>query len=383
VPADGGLTIGRGIARLLLLVASAAAVASLASAQGIAIGVAAPMTGNLAHVGQELVEGAQLGADAINSGGGIKGRKVLVRIEDDQADPKVALTVARKLAVDDTILAVLGHYSTAASLAAMPTYTKGRLATITPTASSPDLTKRGGKYLFRMLSPSSVYGRSLAQFTARTLGKKSVAVVYVQNDWGTQTKDHFVKELELLGAKVATQQAVKDGDTEFKAPLKKIKAASPDALAILTYYTTGALVTIQARSLEIRVPLVGTGALQEDRFIEVAGRDNAEGVIVNTEFSPDDPAPAVASFVAAYQKLHPHQRPGPYHALAYDAVRVVLDAIERVGVERDAIRDALAETRSFAGVTGMFSFNDQREREATDQVYLVVKDGEWAFVGRH
>jgi branched-chain amino acid transport system substrate-binding protein len=371
------------IAALVSLAASVALLPGPASGQSIAIGVAAPLTGNLARLGQELVEGAQLAADLVNARGGIKGRPIVIRIEDDQADPKVALVVARKFAADDAVLAVLGHYSPATSLAAIPVYTRARLATITPSASSPDLTKRGGKYLFRMLPPSSVYARNLAQYTARTLGKKSVAVVYVQDDWGIRAKDRFAKELEQLGAKVTAAQAVQDGATDFTAALKKIKGAAPDALAVLTYYTTGALVTTQARNLEIKVPVVGTAALHDDRFIEVAGLAHAEGVTVNAEFSADDPAPVVESFVLAFEKLHPREKPRAYHALAYDAVRIALDAIESAGLDRDAIRDAIAGTRSFAGVTGTFAFNDQREREATDQAYLTVRDGEWTFIGRH
>jgi branched-chain amino acid transport system substrate-binding protein len=139
---------------------------------------------------------------------------------------------------------------------------------------------------------------------------------------------------------------------------------------------------LQARNLGIAVPLVGTGTLYEDKFLEIAGAKNAEGLAVNTEFNADDPEPVVKAFVAAYQKLHPGEKPEPYHATTYDAARILISAFEKAGTDRDAIRDAVAATRSFAGVTGTFSFNDQREREAKDQVYLVVKDGKWSFIGR-
>lgn len=373
----------RCVAGLLLLVVAALLPASSATAQDIAIGVAAPLTGNLAHIGQQLVEGAQLAVDGANARGGIAGRRVAIRTEDDQADPKAALAVARKFAVDDTILAVLGHYSTSATLAAMPIYTKARLVAITPSASIADPAKGGSTYLFRMQPPSAAYAQNLARYAAQTLGKKSVAVIYGQSDWGVRMKDSFVKELANLGARVAALQVVQEGDTDVKAQLKKIKAANPDALAILTYYTTGALVTLQARSLEMTTPLIGTGALAEDRFIELAGEGNAEGVTVNTDFSADDPAPEVRSFVAAFQARHPHEKPGAYHALAYDAVRVMVDAIERGGAQRDAVRDAIAATTSFPGVIGTFAFNDRGQREATDQAYLVVKTAKWTFVGRH
>lgn len=353
-----------------------------AAAQDIVIGVAAPMTGNLAQIGKQFAEGAQLAADEWNARGGIKGRKIVMRVEDDKGDPKEAATVAQKFASDDRIVAILGHYSSSACFAAIPIYTRARLATITPSASHTDLTKQGGKYMFRMWSPISVYVPDLAQYTVKKLGKKSIGVVYVQNDWGIQTKDYFVRELEKLGARVVATELVYDKDTDFKAQLTKIKAANADALAILTYYTTGALVVLQARNLGITAPLVGTGTLYEDKFIELAGKGNAEGLAVNTEFNADDPAPVVRNFVTMYQKLYPGEKPEPYHATTYDAARIVLAAIEKAGTDRDAVRDAIAATRSFAGVTGTFSFNDNREREAKDQVYLVVKDGKWTFIGR-
>jgi branched-chain amino acid transport system substrate-binding protein len=224
----------------MMLVALAALPASPAAAQDVVIGVAAPMTGNLAQIGKQFAEGAQLAADEVNAKGGIKGKKVVIRVEDDKGDPKEAATVAQKFASDDAVLAVLGHYSSSACFAAIPIYTKARLATITPSASHTELTKQGGKYMFRMWSPISVYVPDLAQYTVKKLGKKNVGVVYVQNDWGIQTKDYFVKELEKLGARVAALEVVYDKDTDFKAQLTKIKAANPDALAILTYYTTGA-----------------------------------------------------------------------------------------------------------------------------------------------
>ena len=126
--------------------------------------------------------------------------------------------------------------------------------------------------MFRMWSPISVYVPDLAQYTVKKLGKKNMGVIYVQNDWGIQTKDYFVKELEKLGARVAALEVVYDKDTDFKAQLTKVKAANPDTLAILTYYTTGALLTLQARNLGITAPLVATGTLYEEKFIDWPAR---------------------------------------------------------------------------------------------------------------
>src|SRR5262249_33041336 len=112
--------------------------------QEVAIRVAAPLTGNLAQIGKQFAEGAQLAADEVNQKGGINGKKVVIRVEDDKGDPKDAATVAQKFASDDRILAVLGHYSSSACFAAIPIYSKAHLATITPSASHTDLTTQPG-----------------------------------------------------------------------------------------------------------------------------------------------------------------------------------------------------------------------------------------------
>ena len=232
--------------------------------------------------------------------------------------------------------------------------------------------------MFRMWSPISVYVPDLAQYTVKKLGKKNVGVIYVQNDWGIQTKDYFVKELEKLG-RVAALEVV-DKDTDFKAQLTKVKAANPDALAILTYYTTGALLTLQARNLGINAPLVGTGTLYEDKFIELAGKGNSEGLAVNTEFNADDPAPVVKNFVPCTRSSTPTRSPSRT-TTTYDAARIILGAIEKAGPT--ATPSATRWPRPGPSrASPAFSFNDQREREAKDQVYLLVKDGKWTFIGR-
>ncbi len=357
--------------------------ATPAVAQEFVIGVAAPMTGNLAEIGRQFAEAAQLAAREVNARGGVRGRKVALRIEDDKGDPKDAATVARKLAADDRVLAILGHSSSSACLAAIPLYTTARLAAITPSASQTDLTTRGGKYLFRMWSPISVYAPNLARYTVQRIGRRKVGVVYVQDDWGIQTKERYVTEVERLGAKVMATAVVHARDTDFRAPLARMKAANPDVLAILTSYTTGAIVVQQARTLGLTAAIVGTDTLYEDKLLEIAGFGNAEGLAVNTEFSPEEPVPAVAAFVASYRNLHPGETPRPYHATTYDAARVVFAAIEQAGTDREAIRDAIASTRDFPGVTGTFSFSDDRERVPHGLAYFVVKDGKWAFIGRH
>src|SRR5262245_50637885 len=154
-PDEGGHMTMLRILGIMLLAAAAALPAGPADAQDIVIGVAAPMTGNLAQIGKQFSEGAQLAADEVNAKGGIKGKKVVIRVEDDKGDPKDAATVAQKFASDDSILAVLGHYSCSACFAAIPIYTKAPLSSITRSASHSHLTKPAGHSMLRMWSTTA------------------------------------------------------------------------------------------------------------------------------------------------------------------------------------------------------------------------------------
>jgi branched-chain amino acid transport system substrate-binding protein len=318
---------------VLLLAAMAAFPAGPAAAQDVVIGVAAPMTGNLAQIGKQFAEGAQLAADEVNARGGIKGAGRHPG-GGRQGDPKEAATVAevRPTTGPSPSWALL----LVGLLRSNPIYTRAP-GTITPSAST--RTDQAGREVHvRMWSPiSDVRPRP------RPVHSQEARQEEHRRRLRAERLGHPDEGLLRQGAREARgarggAEVVYDKDTDFKAQLTKVKAANPDALAILTYYTTGALLTLQARNLGINAPLVGTGTLYEDKFLEIAGKGNAEGLAVNTEFNADDPAPVVKNFVAMYQKLHPNEKPEPYHATTYDAARIILSAIEKAGTDRDAIR---------------------------------------------
>jgi branched-chain amino acid transport system substrate-binding protein len=342
----------------------------------IVLGLAAPMTGNLAHIGTQFREGVDLAVEEINAAGGVNGKKLTVLVMDDKGDPKEAANVAQKLASDPKVKAVIGHYSSSACFAGIPIYDKANLTMITPSASHPELT-HGSKYAFKMWTSFTVYAPKLADLTVTELGKKNVAVIYVYNDWGIGSKNAFVSRVKQLGGTMVAEEVFYDGDKDFRTQLTKIKSRNPDVLMIYAYYTEGALVVQQARGLGLDVQLIGSGTFYEKEFVRLAG-DDAEGMFIVTEFVTDDPRPSVQNFVKKYQAKYPGKEPGNYQGNSYDIVYLLTEAVKKAGTDRAAIRDALAATKDYAGVTGTISFTDERE-VVKSQVFLKLENGQWKF----
>ena len=149
----------------------------------IKIAVVGPMTGSMAVVGNQFVEGTKLAVSEANAKGGIKGAKVEVIVEDDRNDPKEAANIAQKLSQDKDLYGVIGSYSSTACFSSIPIYEKAGVIQITPSASHPELPKRS-KYQFRMWTGINIYSANLAEYSVQKLGLKKFAVMYTNNDFG-------------------------------------------------------------------------------------------------------------------------------------------------------------------------------------------------------
>lgn len=340
----------------------------------VKIALAGPMTGNYAHIGTQFKEGAELAIKEINDSGGINGTLLEIEYFDDKIDPKEAANIAQLLVSDNDIKAVIGHYTSSCCFAGIPIYDKADLAMITPSASSPDLTKDSTSS-FKLWTGFDIYAPMLGDLAVSDLGKQNIAVIYAYNDWGIGVKDGFTARVKELGGNIVAEEIIYDGDKDFKTQLTNIKAEEPDAVAIFTYYLEGAMIAQQARNLGIDVQLIGSGTFYEEDFAKVAG-DAAEGMYAINEFTLDDPKPSVQEFLRKYEEMYTGV-PGNYQGNAYDAVMIIANAMEKNGFERSAIRDGIKEYQ-VEGVTGNISFTESRE-VIKDQSYLKFENGEWKF----
>ena len=342
----------------------------------IRIALAAPLTGGLSNFGEQFRQGVEFKAHEVNSAGGINGRMVEIVSFDDRNDPAEAASIAQMIAADETILGVVGHFSSSCIFAATPIYQDASVAMITPSASHPALTQ-DNDVIFRMWTSIGVYAPLLADLAVSEHGHMNIAMLTAQNDLGITIRDYFSARAVELGATIVADELFNDGDMDFRTQLTNIRGASPDALAIFGWFAEGIIIIQQARALGIDVQLYGTGTFYEEQFVEIAGAD-AEGMFAINEFVADDPRDSAREFIENFMVVFPDIVPGNYHGNAYDALAALLHAYQHSDGTRQGIVQALHNLAGFQGITGELTFADQEVIKP--QLYIQMRDGQWRFV---
>lgn len=361
------------VAVLLMWLPGTCWVSAAQAADEVKIGVIAPFTGKSSAMGKQYKIGLELAVKEVNGAGGINGRSVVLLMEDDQGSPKEAASVAQKFAADPGIVAVIGTNSTTGNLATLPILSKVKIPTITPVSSSTLLAPKS-PFMFQAFSTVDQYERKIADFSVKELRGKRIALHYVNDDWGREGREFFAGRLNELGAELVAETTFKWGDQDFKAQMTLVKAANPDVLHIFGLYSEGALSAQQARSLGIKAAIIGNVGILFSQYIDIAG-NAAEGSIASAEFFAGDPRPEVQAFARKFRAAT-GEDPGVFSATAYDAMKLVVEAIKRAGTDREKVAAALADIRDFDGTTGRITFNDRRQiiRQTS---WVVVRNGKW------
>lgn len=351
--------------------------ATTASDGEILIGEYGSMTGAEATFGQSTHNGIMVAIDEINAAGGVNGRKLRVRSEDDQSKADEAANVVQKLISQDNVIAVLGEVASSNSLAAAPICQNNKIPMITPSSTNPKVTEVGD-YIFRMCFIDPYQGEAMANYFTKQLNpplKKAAILIDVKSDYSTGLAQFFERTFLANGGQVVAKQSYAKGDSDFRAQLTAIKAASPEVVFVPGYYTDIGQIAIQARDLGIKVPLAGGDGWESPKLIEIGGKA-LEGCLYSNHYHVDDPTPAVREFVQKYEERY-GQKPDSLAALGYDSAKVLADAIRRAGTTDGAkLRDAIAATKDFPGVTGVITLGPDRNPIGKKLVVLEIKDGQ-------
>jgi branched-chain amino acid transport system substrate-binding protein len=363
----------------LLLFFSWAGLAYNANGQ-IRLGEINPLSGGVSQFGISCHQGFLLAFQEINGAGGVLGQKIELISEDDQSKPGQSATGVRKLITQDHVLAILGNATSSASLEAAPIVQAAMIPMISPSATNPRLTEIGD-YIFRVCFLDEVQARVIARFAHDRLHLVRIAeLTDVKQDYSVDLARFFKEEFTKLSGQIVKEQSYSSGDTDFRAQLTAIRAIKPDALFIPGYYPEVSLILKQARQISLTIPGLGCDGWANQTLLNVGGKA-VDGCYFTNHFSPDDPTPLVQNFVHAYQTKY-GSVPDTFAALGYDAARLLTDAIKRAGKpESRGIRDALASTKDFPGVTGAITIDDHRN--ASKPVLVVtIKDGKFEIADR-
>jgi branched-chain amino acid transport system substrate-binding protein len=344
----------------------------------ILIGEYGSLTGSEATFGQSTDNGIQLAVEEINKAGGVKDKKLVVKVYDDQGKTQEAGNAVMRLITQDKAVAILGEVASSLSLAGGRVAQQNNVPMISPSSTNVTVTEIGDM-IFRVCFTDDFQAYAVATFASETLKAKKVAVLYDQGSaYSKGLKDEFGKTFSGSGGSVATEQAYKAGDADFSAQLTAIRDTKPDAIFIPGYYTDVANIAVQAKKLGISAPLLGGDGWDSAELPKIAGAA-VEGAYYSNHYAVEEPRAEVQAFVTAYSAKF-GTAPDGLAAMGYDAAKILADAMKRApDLSGGALAKAIGETKDYAGVTGRISIDGKRNA-SKPAVIVQMKGGKPTFV---
>ncbi len=343
------------------------------SSQEIVVGEFGSMTGPNATFGVSTHRGIELAFEEVNQKGGIQGKKLKLISLDDQGKPEEAAAVVSRLITQNNVVALLGEVASSNSLAAAPIAQRYKIPMISPSSTNPKVTEVGD-YIFRVCFIDPFQGTVMAKFAHEHLKAKKVAILRdVKNDYSVGLADFFTEKFKALGGQIVADVSYVAGDSDFKAQLTQVRSTQPDAIFIPGYYTEVGLIARQVRELGIKATLLGGDGWDSSKLYEI-GKDSINGSFFSNHYTTESTDASVKEFIDAYNKKY-QEVPDGLAALGYDAARILISSLSRISGEitSTAIRDEVAKTKEFKGVTGVITINEKRD--AIKSAVVVQVDG--------
>lgn len=343
----------------------------------ILVGYYGDLSGRTSSFGQSTKNGVEMAADEINKAGGLNGRQIQIIVEDDQGEPNKAATVVTKLINQDKVHALLGEVASSNSLAAAPKAQEAKVPMISPSSTNPAVTQVGD-YIFRVCFIDPFQGEVMAKFASTNLKAKRAAILYDFNsDYSRGLYEFFKRSFTKLGGEIVSEKSYTQGDRDFSGQLTAIRSANPEVIYVPGYYGEVGVIANQTKQLGIKAPLLGGDGWDAPQLWQLGGAA-LNGDYISNHYSVDDPSPAIQKFVADY-KARFNILPDALAALGYDSMKVLADAIQRAGgTENAKLRDAIAQTKGFAGVTGAITI-DQDRNAVKPAVVLKLQDSKFVY----
>ncbi|MBM7113274.1 ABC transporter substrate-binding protein [Archangium primigenium] len=348
------------------------------SSDSLLLGVVTSLTGAQATFGVSTRNGVEMAIKEANEAGGVKGKKLSVRVFDDQSKPEEAAQSVTRLITQDKVLVILGDVASSNSLAMAEKAQAAGVPMITPASTNPAVTQKGD-FIFRVCFIDPFQGFVMAKFARENLKLDRVAILQDNKSaYSIGLTEVFTAKFKEMGGTLLATESYSQGDTDFRAQLTSIKKLKPQGIYVPGYYNDVGIIARQARELGLTVPMMGGDGWDSEKLFELAG-DTLDGSYFSNHYSPQNPDPRVKNFIANYKAAY-KSVPDALAALGYDAARVAIAALERSkDLSGPAIRDAIAQTQGFEGVAGKISLDEQRNAVKSAAI-LKVANGTTEFV---
>jgi branched-chain amino acid transport system substrate-binding protein len=324
----------------------------------IVIGAIAPLTGDAAAYGTPDQNAKVLAVSEINAAGGVNGRELQVIWEDGKCNGTDATTAAQKLLNVDGVDIILGGSCSGETLAAAALTQPARALLLSAMSTSPDITT-AGDLVFRTYPSDAFAGRLMAAYAAKELGFERAAIISENTDFAQGLRKVFSAEFIAQGKNIVFDEAFNTGDTDFRTLITKMKAGNPQVVYVITQtFTPSELILKQMKEANIRATVMGSDPLL-DREALAANPALFEGVIL-PQVALDETNPKTKAFLDAYVAKYATEPEFPgYLAAGYDSVYLLVEAMEAVGEDPEAIAQYFNESvNDWPGAIGTFNFDD-------------------------
>lgn len=378
------------------LVAAAAASALLLSACGgdngdsggsgssggaateLKLGFMGAQTGPNAQLGINISNGAKLAIDQHNAKSGVT--KVTLITYDTQGDPTQATNQAKK-AITDKVVGVIGPAFSGESKTAVPILEEAGTPNVSPSATAVSLAANGWKFWHRVLANDDVQGPGDADFMAKTLAAKNVAVIDDQSEYGKGLADAVRKQLGTDGVKIAVNDSINPDASSYSSTVNKVKPANVDAIFFGGYYSAAGKLIKQLRDGGVQGTFMSGDGSLDAQVISAAGGTAANGVLLSCTCSSavGSTDPAVQKFATDYKAKY-NVDPATYSAEGFDAANVFLQAIDAGKTSSADINDFVNKI-DYKGVSKQIKFTPTGELSGNLLFITEVKDGKLAFLG--
>jgi ABC-type branched-subunit amino acid transport system substrate-binding protein len=381
------------------------------STDALKLGTLLPITGDLAQYGGPMQDAATLLVQTVNDCGGVLGQDVILISEDDQTDPAAGASAMSKLAEVDQVSGVVGAAASSVSSAAVDIAVRNQVVEISPSATSPVFTDRAkagdfNGFWFRTAPPDTFQGQALAQL-AIDQGYETVAVMGINNDYGSGLVQSFTEAYTALGGTVVNQNnptLYPPDASSFDSEIRTVFSGSPDAVMLVAYPETGSLIlqaAFEQGLLGGDTQVLLTDGMKDASIAELVGRDSDGSFVISGVLgtAPSAGGPGLEQFITLYTAAF-NRDPSVFDPNTWDATALLVLAAEAAGdtsgpAIRDNIRnvanapgtevsdvcEALALIRqgeeiNFQGASGPVDLDDQGDVVGSYDIWTVGEDGQ-------
>lgn len=360
----------KGLGFLMALALPACPTSGMAQ-DNFVVGFTTTLSGDNAVTGLSQRRGMELAQEEINRAGGVNGAQIVFNIADDHFDVTEGPLIAQKFCSNDSVKVVMGYSFSSVALAAMPVFDRCKLPVLASAVSSPKLSGVS-KYFRRNVMNDSIQGGMFGKYVVQVLGKRRIAEIHQQDDYGVGITNAFEKAAKDAGAEIADRERYVLGTKDFLTQLTNIKAAKPELLFIGGFFAEIGKIAQQAKGLGVDFQLATADSCTIPDIWGLGG-DSLNGTYCYAPFDPTkEDSPRARAFVAAFETKF-NQPPDAWAALSYDALYTVVAAAKASGKsDRKAINDSLLNLKDVPGVSGPTTFDQNGDR--VHKLYFYVME---------